>query len=884
MTTRLAVYALRSLRHRSARSLAQVLAIAAALALLGSILLFVSGNLGLMTRSAAAGVPLDWQAAVPDASTATALAGKLRAVQGVVEAAPAATATITGARHDLSGSVATAGGGSMLAVPVDYLGALRPFHLLTGRLDPSGVVLSQPLASTLQAQVGDTVTLDLAPQLAPQSVRVTGIAVIDVSDLIFQPLGASAAGAPAAPPTQVVIAPIGLFQERLTAASTVQWQVHAQVDRALLTGGPAEAQQHLATFRHVVERTFPGELSVADNLDAALGVAAQQALYGQAIFIFLGLPGVLIALWLAYYAAAAGAADERRDIALLRTRGASRPDVTGAAVVQGLVVGAGATLIGIVGALVALRLTGILASQASALDLLRTALVILFVGLAAGVLARLGIMMSAYHTVVAAARAREPRAGRPLWARLYLDVLALVISAVVFGIDRVTGLSAVVNPDTNPTLALSLYSFLAPTLLWIGVTLLLVRVGSTILKRTARRMPAGQGSKTLLPFLVQSAGRRAPAISRAMILVGLLLSFGVSLGLFSATYDQQSLADARLTLGSDVVVTAPPNGQLSPSTLNTVAATAGVRSTSAMRHTFAYVGPDLQDLYAINPSRIGSATQLRDSYFTGASAAATLEALRARPDGVLVSAETIKDYGLGVGDLVRLRLLDAATSQYRVIDFHVVGVVKEFPTAPKDSFLVANLPYVLSVTHAAGPNVDLVSTSGDPHVTAMAIQGATAGAGATTGDITSQLATTSSSLTAISLAGISRLEEAFAVVLALGAVVLFGTLAVIERRREFATMAAMGARLRTVASFLWTETTVVAAMASLLAAALGTVLSLMLVTILTHVFDPPPDALAVPWRFLGLLGVAIVLGALASAALALVALRRADLSTALRES
>src|SRR6202011_4793549 len=105
--------------------------------------------------------------------------------------------------------------------------------------------------------------------------------------------------------------------------SAIQWQIHAQVDRAVLTGGPAEAQQTLATFRHVVERTFPGELSVGDNLDAALAVAAQQALYGQAIFIFLGLPGVLIALWLAYYAAAAGAAGDRRDIALLRPPRAS---------------------------------------------------------------------------------------------------------------------------------------------------------------------------------------------------------------------------------------------------------------------------------------------------------------------------------------------------------------------------------------------------------------------------------------------------------------------------------------------------------------------------------------------------------------------------------
>jgi putative ABC transport system permease protein len=260
-----------------------------------------------------------------------------------------------------------------------------------------------------------------------------------------------------------------------------------------------------------------------------------------------------------------------------------------------------------------------------------------------------------------------------------------------------------------------------------------------------------------------------------------------------------------------------------------------------------------------------------------------LAGLRSRPDSLLVSAETIKDYGLGVGDLIRLRLLDAATGQYRVVNFHVVGVVSEFPTAPKDSFLVANLSYVLGATHTTGPNVELLATSGNPAAVAAAVQRAVAGSGATVRDISLQTAATSSSLTAISLAGISRLEEAFAVTLAVGAIVLFGVLAVIERRREFATMAAMGARLRVVASFLWTETTLVAAVAAVLAAALGTTLSLMLVAILTHVFDPPPDALAVPWRFLGVLAIAILIGALISAALAVFALRRADLSAALRE-
>jgi putative ABC transport system permease protein len=64
---------------------------------------------------------------------------------------------------------------------------------------------------------------------------------------------------------------------------------------------------------------------------------------------------------------------------------------------------------------------------------------------------------------------------------------------------------------------------------------------------------------------------------------------------------------------------------------------------------------------------------------------------------------------------------------------------------------------------------------------------------------------------------------------------------------------------------------------------LGTALSVMLVAILTHVFDPPPDALAIPWAFLGLLALATLAGGVLSAALAVMALSRADLSAALRE-
>jgi len=52
---------------------------------------------------------------------------------------------------------------------------------------------------------------------------------------------------------------------------------------------------------------------------------------------------------------------------------------------------------------------------------------------------------------------------------------------------------------------------------------------------------------------------------------------------------------------------------------------------------------------------------------------------------------------------------------------------------------------------------------------------------------------------------------------------------------------------------------------------------------LQHVFDPPPDHLAIPWQFLGGLAGAAILGSLAAAALAALQIRRLPLGAILRE-
>src|SRR5207253_11488152 len=121
----------------------------------------------------------------------------------------------------------------------------------------------------------------------------------------------------------------------------------------------------------------------------------------------------------------------------------------------------------------------------------------------------------------------------------------------------------------------------------------------------------------------------------------------------------------------------------------------------------------------------------------GDSAAGTLRKLRTHPDGILVSKETIADYSLHRGDLLRLRVLDHRDGRFRVVPFHVVGVVQEFPSAPRDSFMVANLAYLQAADHAGGPNV-VFAKAGDPPTVARRVAAATRGDGTIIKDIGQQ--------------------------------------------------------------------------------------------------------------------------------------------------
>jgi putative ABC transport system permease protein len=345
---------------------------------------------------------------------------------------------------------------------------------------------------------------------------------------------------------------------------------------------------------------------------------------------------------------------------------------------------------------------------------------------------------------------------------------------------------------------------------------------------------------------------------KAATVLALAIAFAISTATFNATYRAQAEADAQLTNGADVTVTEAPAATVGPDYAARLASIPGVTGVEPLQHRFAYVGTDLQDLYGVRPGTIRSVTALQDSYFQGGTATSLMSTLQNRADSILVSAETVKDYQLQPGALINLRLVDGRTHQLVTVPFHYAGVVTEFPTAPKDSFFVANANYIAAKTGSNAVGTFLVNTGGTNSAGVAARIRGLVGPSVSVSDIRATRGVVGSSLTSVDLAGLTRVELAFALVLAAAAGGLVLGLGLAERRRGLAIMSALGGRRRHLRAAVASETLLVGVSGALGGAVLGAILTRILVKVLTGVFDPPPSVITVPWAYLAGLATLIV--------------------------
>ncbi len=829
-----------------------------------------------MTKRAIASVPVDWQLQLTSAAPLRPI------VQQVMRSThPSALeivyyANIQGLAAQTGPTLQTTGPGKAVGLDPSYQKKFSSqIRLLAG--SANGVLLAQQTAATLHANVGQRVRIQRIG-LPPADVTVNGIVDLRNADSFFQDVGAPAVTAPRAPPDNVLLLPVAQWHKLFAAQaqrrpdSTVT-QLHIRIPHEL-PGDPGSAYFAVHSLANNLEARLAGSGIIADNLAVRLLSVRSDALYARVLFLFLGLPGAVLAALITIALAAAGEERRRVEQGILRMRGATTSDIVGLAVAEAFTVG----LLGVI--------SGFGLEALIALTLKSAGLVTLRVPTLVGSLAALaGILLALYAIVVPAWREAQATvvstravigtARVPLWQRMYLDVVLLVLSGLVFWQTAGTGYQIVVAPEGIPESSVSYQVFVAPLFLWLGSALLVLRLGQLWLRTGQKSLAAGLHTLAgKLSLIVAAAiSRQRNRIMAGVVLAMLGFSFAISTAIFNTTFNAQSRVDAELTNGSDVTITgqpAAPAGAL----LDQLARMPGVAVAEPMQHRLAYVGNDLQDIYGIDPHTIRNATNISNAFFVSGNAAATLDQLAARPDGVLVAAETAKDFQLNPGDRLNLRLQFARDHRYHVLPFTFIGVVREFPTAPRDSFLVANLSYIGRVTGNPNAEVVLLRVKGDiKRVAAQARTIARALPGATVSDINSAQRTISSSLTAVDLRGLSWLELSFGVILLAAVTGLTLALGIAERRRTFIILWALGAKVSQLGAFFWSEAALIFSLGALFGCVLGFGLAAMLVKLLTGVFDPPPESLIVPGLYLAVLFMAAAVSTVVAVLSAQAALR-----------
>lgn len=847
---------------RTGRLLGAIVGVALTISLLASLGTFLASSSSTLTKRALSDVPVDWQVLLTSSADEQTVKDAIGKTTSYTAFEKVGYADAGGFIATTGKTVQTTGPGKVLGISPGYRTIFpREIRQLTG--SKQGILVFQQTAANLHVKEGDSVTIK---RIGLPSVRVMVDGVVDLpyANSLFQAIGVPPGAAPQAPPDNVLLIPIDEWHkiydpQAKIRPNAIHIQFHVRIKHKLPTN-PTVTYAYVKHLANNLEARIAGSGIVGNNIAVRLSAVRADAVYARVLFLFLGLPGAILAILLTISIAASGKKHRLQEQALLRTRGASIGQVLKFESMEAFIVGVGGIILGIA----LTYLTGKIIAPAS---IIMSKINLFWIASSAVIgfaLAIIAVMYPAWKqarlNTVSSSRTLVRTMGKPLWKKLYLDFTLLAVSFFVYWRTTSMGYQVVLAPEGVSQVSVHYEAFIAPFCLWLGGVLFAIRLWENALRKQRRMFSRFLKpiARNLSGVVASSIARQVVLLTRGLVLVAFAISFAVSTAIFNTTYNAQSNVDAQLTNGSDVTVRGltkfPPGSKLAE-----LKAIAGVSAIQPMMHRFAYVGNDLQDMYGIDPRHIGEATSMSNAYFASGNAKATLSLLADNPDGVLVSEETRRDFQLRQGDRLNIRLQFASDHQYHIVPFKFIGVSREFPTAPKDSYLIVNASYIAKKTGINAKEIVLIKVKGNPLALAKRVKKVVSSIpGARVTDIGSIQKVISSSLTSVDLHGLTRLELIFAVLLVMGATGLILALGLNERRRNFAILDALGAKSNQLGAFIWSESLLILIGGIIIGMLLGFGIAQILIKVLKGVFDPPPEHLVVPWIYLGLLVISAI--------------------------
>ena len=874
------------IRQAPRRLVLEAVGIAFPVAMLAATLLYVDDAVQSMTPVALAPVQVEMRAIAKTLDVDVAeVSTRLAQAPGVRRVEPFAAASVTVA-PGTSGQVTA----RLFAVDPAYLDHHDWAKTVSGSL-AKGALISQSVLASPGFEGAKTVTISL-PGDAPDlnlTLPIGGTADLRNAATWFSvPYGAAQGDIVTVPRAIIIdyatyvrdilpvlkkwagqggLPPFDPGGDELPKASL---EAHVTIDHATYPPDPGAAEIWTGKLQKALGLLAGAPVIVADNAAEALTESKQDATNAKILFLLLGIPGVLVAAVLGLTGVAALIEANRREVALLRMRGATTGQIAGLSSAQ-------AVAAGIVGSLLGLLAAGLAVSAVTgrwvwqgvpAADLAVSVLPALAAGAITSVVRVIGLRKAASRAEVAE-RHLLVRGWMPVWRRAWLDI-ALIIGGL--GILAVNILAGGLKPSIveGPALALSFYVLLAPVMLWLGVTLLVVRGLLVILTawsrpERARPLPSWRGAA------LRWLARRPAQPGRALATGALAIAFGVEVLAFAATYQTAKQADVEAAVGSDLRLT-PGDPRFPLPALGPM-----VAATSAIRIVPARVDSDRKSILAIDPKTYAAATTVAPRMIAGEG----FEGLLKQPNGVLINSEIAKDYELTVGDKLPLTSFPDDFENASEMELPVVGIFSSFPPSYPVTEVVT-LVGALPRADTVPPDYHIARVA-DGQQAAKVAESLRNGPLAQKFVVTTIAAPEQRGLTALNLTGLGLLEAVGASLIAAVGVALLGAFIILERRRELAILHAIGAGRSQLLTGPLLEGASVALGSLLIGIPVGLGLGMLSVRVLGLFFALEPPILTLPWGGLAALTLFMITASALALAYALTLAGRAELTSVLRE-
>ncbi len=342
---------------------------------------------------------------------------------------------------------------------------------------------------------------------------------------------------------------------------TINERIHVRLNHDKLPNDPDAAATITRQFRNKIQSEMEGRVIIIDNIGFSVFFIKIAQWFIQFLLLFLSLPAIILALYMQKFSIEASLETRMSEITTLRTKGGDTREIGIILTVEILVLAIISTFVGI--------FLGDLLSQAIFQTKTFLSLDLSQIHLEANInrfnvqniiflitFSFIFVLISAYLPIKRMLSEQDIVAGLaefystkpPLWKRIYLDLMFISLGLILILLQLLLGFGL-----EEGGFLFVIFAAAAPAIFWLGCILSLARFGSQLVSRTERIIIATfRKFSSLGEIIAKSTVRRPENLSKIIILLSLVFSFGVLISATAETTHQTVIYRSYALVGADV--------------------------------------------------------------------------------------------------------------------------------------------------------------------------------------------------------------------------------------------------------------------------------------------------------------------------------------------